>query len=101
MSEKITFEAGMQELESLVQALEGGELSLEDSFKAYERASALKKSLNALLDEGDRRIRLLTESGETTLAELAAYADLLGAPELPGSGRQEYLESVVNSVLFG
>ena len=39
-------------------------------------------------------------SGETTLEELAAYADQLGAPDLPGSGRQEYLESVVNQVLF-
>ena len=39
-------------------------------------------------------------SGETTLAELAAYADSLGAPALPGSGRQEYLESIVNQILF-
>ncbi len=40
-------------------------------------------------------------TGQTTLAELAAYAESLGAPALPESGRQEYLESVVNSVLFG
>lgn len=39
-------------------------------------------------------------SGETSLAELAAYAEQLGAPALPGSGRQEYLESIVNTVLF-
>ncbi len=39
-------------------------------------------------------------SGETNLAELAAYAESMGAPELPGSGRQEYLESVVNQVLY-
>lgn len=39
-------------------------------------------------------------AGDTSLEELAAYAEQLGAPELPGSGRQEYLESVVNSVLF-
>ena len=39
-------------------------------------------------------------SGETTLAELAAYAEKLGAPELPGSGQQEYLESIVNQVMF-
>ncbi len=39
-------------------------------------------------------------AGETTLAELTAYAENLGAPALPGSGRQEYLEGVVNSVLF-
>ena len=38
---------------------------------------------------------------ETSLEELAAYAAEMKQPELPGSGRQEYLESVVNSVLFG
>ena len=67
MKEKITFEAGMQELEALVKGLETGELSLEDSFKAYEKAVALKDSLSALLDEGDRRIRVLTDAGETAL----------------------------------
>ncbi|MBQ9165564.1 MAG: xylose isomerase, partial [Oscillospiraceae bacterium] len=40
-------------------------------------------------------------AGETSLEELAAYAEEMGAPELPGSGRQEYLESIVNNVLFG
>ena len=39
-------------------------------------------------------------AGETTLEELAAYAEAMGAPELPGSGRQEYLESVVNQIMF-
>ena len=37
---------------------------------------------------------------ETSLEELATYAENMGAPEIPSSGRQEYLESVVNSVLF-
>ena len=40
-------------------------------------------------------------SGETSLTELADYAAAMKAPALPGSGKQEYLESVVNSVLFG
>ena len=31
---------------------------------------------------------------------LAAYAEELGAPALPSSGRQEYLNSVVNTILF-
>ena len=69
MKKKITFEAGMQELEELVNALESGEMTLEDSFKAYERAIALKDSLNALLDDGDKRIRVLTEAGETELPD--------------------------------
>ena len=67
MKKKITFEEGMQELEALVHGLETGELSLEDSFKAYEKAVALKNSLSALLDEGDKRIRVLTDSSETVL----------------------------------
>jgi xylose isomerase len=37
---------------------------------------------------------------ETTLEELASHAEKLGAPENPGSGRIEYLESIVNSILF-
>ena len=39
-------------------------------------------------------------AGEATLEELAGYAENMGAPDMPGSGRQEYLESVVNNILF-
>ena len=67
MKKKLTFEEGMQELEVLVHGLEAGELSLEDSFRAYEKAVALKNNLSALLDEGDRRIRVLTDAGEHEL----------------------------------
>jgi len=38
--------------------------------------------------------------GETNLEELAAYAEKLGNTKEPQSGRQEYLNSVVNNVLF-
>ena len=64
MDDKLNFEAGMQELERLARALESGEMTLEDSFAAYERASALRAALEKLLDEGDRRIRVLTSEGE-------------------------------------
>ena len=67
MNNRITFEEGMRELEALAQGLEAGELSLEDSFRAYERAVVLKNDLSALLDEGDRRIRVLTDAGEREL----------------------------------
>ena len=64
MEDKLNFEADMQELERLARALESGEMTLEDSFAAYERASALRAALEKLLDEGDRRIRVLTSEGE-------------------------------------
>ena len=38
---------------------------------------------------------------KTTLVELAEKADEMGKPELPGSGKQEYLESIINQILFG
>ncbi|MCL2493578.1 MAG: xylose isomerase [Clostridiales bacterium] len=47
--------------------------------------------------EYGRKIR----NGTATLEELAGIAEGLGAPALPGSGRQEELESIVNQVLFG
>ena len=46
----------------LVEALEGGELTLEESFSAYERGARLSAYLKGLLDQGERRIAALTES---------------------------------------
>ena len=69
MKKKITFESGMQELEELVRTLEGGQMPLEESFKAYERATELRDALKKLLDESDRRIRVLTEDGEREIAQ--------------------------------
>lgn len=65
--DKFTFESGMDELETLVRDLENGALPLEESFQAFERGVALKKRLEKLLEEGDKRIRVLTESGEESL----------------------------------
>ena len=58
---KLTFEDGMQQLEETVRALEQGQMPLEESLKAFEKAMALQKSLKEILDDGDRRIRVLTE----------------------------------------
>lgn len=66
---KLTFEDGMQELEEIVRSLEQGQMPLEESFKAFERAVDLKKKLEDMLDDGDRRIRVLTEAGEREMEE--------------------------------
>lgn len=55
-----------------------------------ERYSSYKEGIGAKIVKG-----------ETTLEELANYADELGAPALPQSGRQEYLQSIVNQIIFG
>ncbi|MCQ2437300.1 MAG: exodeoxyribonuclease VII small subunit [Clostridia bacterium] len=65
-----TFEEGLDTLEVLVNKLEKGELSLEASFSAFEEAMTLKKALEAMLDAGDKRIRILTEQGERSFEEV-------------------------------
>ncbi len=44
--------------------------------------------------------RQITE-GKVTLEQLSAYAEKMGRPALPGSGRQEQLQEIVNQLLFG
>lgn len=74
MSDNLTFECGMKELEKLVHALESGELSLDESFKVYKRAIELRNGLNAILDQADTSIRMLTESGEEVVLDIGEQA---------------------------
>lgn len=69
MAEKLTFESGMAELEQIVRDLENGTVSLDESFKSYQKGVKLYKKLKAILDEGDAKIRVLTEEGESELSE--------------------------------
>jgi len=57
----------------------------------------VEKRYESFKNELGKRIR----SGKATLAELAAEAEKMGSCPTPASGRQEYLESVVNKALFG
>ena len=63
------------------------------------RIDAFVKERYASYENTDigRRIR----QGTATLEDCAAVALQNGAPALPGSGKQEYLESVLNGILFG
>lgn len=70
-----SFEAALQELERLVQALEGGGASLEDSLKAYERGMQLLKHCQETLAQAEQKIRIL--DGDR-LNEFSAPADNSG-----------------------
>ena len=60
-SESIDFEASMLELESLVERMEHGEQSLEDSLKDFERGIALTRSCQKSLQETEQKIQQLIE----------------------------------------
>ncbi len=57
----IEFESAMKRLEEIVEELEGGELSLEDSIARYEEGVKLSRALTARLDEAEKRIERLVE----------------------------------------
>ncbi len=53
------FETALAELEQIVQKMEGGSLSLEESISAYQRGSELLKHCQKQLGEAEQKIRLL------------------------------------------
>jgi len=58
------FEAALQELETIVDQLEKGAVSLDDSIKLYERGEALKKRCDDLLKNAEMRIEKITLSAD-------------------------------------
>ena len=56
-----SFESALAEFEALVEKMERGDLSLEDSVNAYERGVALHRYCERALSTAERKIRILTE----------------------------------------
>lgn len=63
-SGSIDFEQSMAELETLVNALENGELSLEDSLTAFEKGIKLTKACQQQLDQAKQKVSLLVGDGD-------------------------------------
>ena len=56
-----SYEEGIAQLEALVERMEEGELSLEETLAAYEGGVALHARLEALLKHGEKRIEMLAQ----------------------------------------
>jgi exodeoxyribonuclease VII small subunit len=56
------FEDELKDLEALVNRIDSGELTLEESIEAFERGVVLVKLLNQKLDDVERKVELLTRS---------------------------------------
>jgi exodeoxyribonuclease VII small subunit len=55
------FEQSLDQLEQLVEKMEHGEMSLEDSLGAYERGVALYRRCQQALEQAELRVRLLSD----------------------------------------
>lgn len=68
------FETALTELQSLVERLESGELSLEQSLGAFEQGIALTRDCQAALSQAEQKVSMLLErDGE--LSETPFQAD--------------------------
>ena len=57
--EEMRFSDALAELETIVSALESGQLELEDSIARYERGVALLRACQAQLAEAEQRVTML------------------------------------------
>lgn len=64
--EKMTFEAAMAELETVVGRLEAGDVALDESISLYERGALLKAHCEARLKAAEEKVATITldENGQ-------------------------------------
>ena len=55
------FEHSLAELQALVERLESGELSLEDSLTAFEQGIGLTRECQAALAQAEQKVQILLE----------------------------------------
>ena len=65
--EKMTFEDAMKELENLVDALDKGDVSLDEAIAAYDRGSQLKDHCQKKLNEAKMKVETIQSSGESNV----------------------------------
>ncbi len=72
-AQPLDFEKALNELETLVETMEQGDMSLEDSLKQFERGVELTRQCQTALKEAEQKVQILI--GKSEQAELEAFAE--------------------------
>jgi exodeoxyribonuclease VII small subunit len=77
------FEAAMKRLEDIVEKMEEGELTLDESLKLFEEGIKLSRDLNNRLEQAERRVEELVrdEAGGLKTVPFAEEPDDAAAQE--------------------
>ncbi len=65
MAKSITLEESFEKLEAIIDKMEEGNTSLDDTFKLYNDGIKLVKNCNGMLDKVEKKI-VIINSGEET-----------------------------------
>lgn len=72
--ENLSFEDALKELESIVEKLERGEVSLDDAVAAYERGAMLKKLCQDRLDEARLKVdKIRAQKGSSDITGTTSF----------------------------
>ena len=69
----LDFEKALNELETLVETMEQGDMSLEDSLKQFERGVELTRQCQTALKEAEQKVQILI--GKSEQAELEVFEE--------------------------
>lgn len=61
---ELSFEQAVQELETIVQQMELGNLALDESFNAYKRGAELLQTCQTSLSNVEQQVRILTDASK-------------------------------------
>lgn len=81
-----TFDTSMERLESCVQRLETGQLSLEEALAVFEQGISASRACASLLDQSRKRVQVLVEKagGDFQLE----FLEPMGDDEVPPEAEQ-------------
>lgn len=81
-AKNINFEKSLDQLEELVEDMEHGDLTLEESLKAFEKGVKLTRDCQSALDQAEQKVQLLIEdNGEIHSEEFNPAAGTGGDSE--------------------
>ena len=64
-----SFEQGLAKLEGIVEQLESGDLSLEESLQLFEKGMKLSHACREQLEAAETKVEILTKKGKERKAE--------------------------------
>ena len=82
--EELKFEAALAELESIVSALERGDVPLEETIARFERGVSLSRRCEDRLDEAERKVAMLLQQGSRVVEVDLRTGEELGEIDDPG-----------------
>jgi exodeoxyribonuclease VII small subunit len=61
----VNFEVSLQKLKKIIEKLEDGDISLEDSVKSFEEGIGLVKECQKQLSQAELKVKKLLDNGDT------------------------------------